>query len=80
LQGTVARKLLQSLLPNKEIGLQPLGCNSRELSKNQPYGYELTIFQALATPKYQIFSSDKIQGGIGDNLASMIQFVGTEID
>jgi hypothetical protein len=36
------------------------------------YGYELTIFPALATPEYPIYSGDKIPGGIGDNLASII--------
>ena len=34
------------------------------------YGYDLSIFPALATLEYQIYSGYKIQGGIGDNLAS----------
>jgi len=33
------------------------------------FGYDLTIFPALATPEYQIYSGDKNRGGIGDNLA-----------
>jgi hypothetical protein len=36
----------------------------------EDYGYELTIFPALATPEYQIYSGYKIQGGIGNKLAS----------
>jgi len=36
-------------------------------------GYDQMIFPALATPEYQIYSGDKIQGGIGDNLASSPQ-------
>jgi hypothetical protein len=40
---------------------------------SEDYGYDLTIFPALATPEYQTYSGDKIQGGIGDNLASMMQ-------
>ena len=44
------------------------------------YGYELMIFPALATPKYQIYSGEKIQGGIGDNLASKLQFTSLHID
>jgi len=35
-------------------------------------GYDLTIFPALATPEYKIYSGDKNQGGIGDNLASSL--------
>jgi len=38
------------------------------------YGYDLTIFPALATPVYQIYSGEKNQGGIGDNLARSPQF------
>ena len=36
-------------------------------------GYGQTIFSALATLEYQIYSGDKIQGGIGDNLARSVQ-------
>ena len=36
-------------------------------------GYDLTAFPALETPEYKIYSGDKIPGGIGDNLARMVQ-------
>ena len=50
------------------------------IGKTVDYGYDQTIFPALATPEYQIYSGDKIQGGIGDNLARRFQFSGTKID
>ena len=33
---------------------------------------DLTKFQALATPEYQIYSGDKILGGIGDNWQEVV--------
>ena len=48
--------------------------------KTVDFGYDLTIFPALATPEYQIYSGDKIQGGIGDNLARSAQWIMDHLD
>jgi len=40
----------------------------------EDYGYELTLFPALATPEYPIYSGDKIPDGNGDNLAVVLSY------
>jgi hypothetical protein len=63
-----------------------LTCDIRKISESisnwqcERYGYDLTTFPALATPEYKIYSGYKIQGGIGDNLASMVHLADTEFD
>jgi hypothetical protein len=38
------------------------------------YGYGSTVFPPLSSTEYQIYSSYKIQGGIGDNLAEVFSY------